>query len=161
VDYDVGLFGPIIAVIWRRVPTSESLEHLLKEVERIHDKQQRRLMYLAVAPRHVDVPEGMQRHALSAFGRRASPFCESANLVLEGDGFKSALQRSAVTAMYFLKGGPTKVTVFASVGEAAVTLASRSGIPLQELKAKLEALRAGRHVEKAIAAPPGLAAQGR
>jgi hypothetical protein len=155
VVYDVGTMGRVFAVMWYRVPHSDHLENLLDELVRLHRARGEKLAYVAIIPQDIDVPEGMQRHALAKFGDRAAPFVDGAYLILEGDGFKHAVQRSIITTMYFLKGQSTKVTCYRSIVEASPEIAQRCGLRADRLYKHLDELRSRRRRNATVAPTRG------
>jgi hypothetical protein len=97
------LLDAVFLVRWFDVPSPEVLEDLLGELHAAHHRLGQSLAYVSVAGAHVGVPSGMQQAALTRFGQRASAWVDECHLVFEGEGFKHALQRSVITALYFLK----------------------------------------------------------
>jgi hypothetical protein len=135
--HQLRVYEHLFWVEWTGIPEIDELEILLEDLVRRRVAIGRPLVYVAVIPADVDVPSGVQRHDLARFGERATPYVEATHLVLEGAGFKHALQRSAVTAMYFLKQGIVKVYVHRLVDEAIDEVAQAFRRSALELKSGL------------------------
>jgi hypothetical protein len=141
VTYDVLTHERLFIVYWRRVPAESELDHLVALIRDRRDAVRSQLFYVAIIPAEIDVPEGMQRHTLAKFGERAGPYVASAHLVLEGNGFKHALQRSVITAIYTLRGGPTKVFTHANIDDTAARLATLLDQRVEPIRRVLGAAR--------------------
>jgi hypothetical protein len=127
--YVRAVYDGIFFVRWQTAPDVLELDRLLDDLARTQQRHGRKMIYVAAIGADVDVPAGIQRHALAKFGERATPFVSETHLILEGDGFKHSIQRSVVTAIYVIKGGPVPVHIWKSVGEAVEAIGRRLGRP--------------------------------
>jgi hypothetical protein len=119
--------GPRRAVVGRiyvaeySVPPSHTeLNIIADDIEALRDRIGGPVHYLGIVKASAEVPTAPQREALSSFGKRVNAICETAHLVLEGDGFRNAIQRSVITAIHVLK--QQSVTCYRTTAEAAARL---------------------------------------
>jgi hypothetical protein len=130
----------IFVVKFYTPPTVAEVGALTSELTVAYERLKPPLHYLGIIDAGAEVPPPTVRAALTAFGGLVNSKCLTAHLVIEGDGFKPALQRSLITAMHLLKG--QKVQCHKSADAAAAILAPLVEMGVTELNLALrQALR--------------------
>jgi hypothetical protein len=132
-NYTLRVFDRVFFVDWRGLPTPEDLDALVARAEELHRRSGRRLLYLALIPDSADVPTGPSQEALRAFGVRATPHIEEGYLVVTGGGFRAAIHRSSITALYALKRGVSRIHVHKTLDAALAQIATVLRIGPDEL----------------------------
>ena len=123
----------IFVVKFYTPPTVDEVNALATEVTAAHDRLKPPIHYLGIIDAAAETPPPSVHAALFAFGRLVNSKCVTAHLVVEGDGFKSALQRSIITTIHLIRG--QRVRCHKSVGAALLLLAPQVEIGVTELTA--------------------------
>ncbi len=129
-----GSFGDVYFVHWLSSPIPTELLELEPEIEALHKKVGRKVLYLTLVPPEAPVPSAEERKALDAFAQRIRAFVEHAYLVLEGQGFRASIQRSVVTGLTLFKERGF-MTICGTVDEAMGKIAGRSKVDRATLDA--------------------------
>jgi len=138
-SYALTTYDRVFFVRWNVLPRFAELDALVGRARQLRASLGRPLVYLAVIPEHVDVPQGATREALAEFGHRISAHVEIAYLVIEGEGLRIAVQRSVVTAIYALRRDMAPVRVRSTLDQALDEIAGFAHLDAMDLRRGLGA----------------------
>lgn len=103
-------------VVWG-TPELIDVERVISHLQRRFEKTQERLLYVSRVPVGAPAPTPEVRRLLSArmdvFLRLCSGFC----IILEGDGFSSAVKRAVLTSLFFVTLGRGTLHVYSTIDE--------------------------------------------
>ena len=84
------------------MPEAADCEEIKHKVPAIRERAGRQLVYIAVMPESLPKLEEPERELLMDLTEAVLPACEKLMIVMEGEGFRAAIIRSAVTALMLL-----------------------------------------------------------
>lgn len=103
-------------MLWGK-PTVEDVERVMDRLELIAEKSDRRIVYLTRVPADAPAPDATVRKALESVMPRAAQLCSLYSIILEGDGFVSAVKRGVLTGLLMLGWRRENFLVCASASE--------------------------------------------
>lgn len=130
-SYESGVIDRLFWVRWQTGgPRQADLDAVLGAVMTEERAQGRPLFYLAVVADGTDLPTAAERRALDDFSLQLKQHVKYSYIVIEGTGFKNAIQRSVVTVIgrYWWRGELPPVSVHRTVEEALAKIAADSGM---------------------------------
>jgi len=90
-----------VFVLWGK-PTVDDVERVMNRLELIAEKSDRKIVYLTRVPVDAPAPDAVVRKALESVMPRAVELCSFYSIILEGDGFVSAVKRGILTGLLML-----------------------------------------------------------
>jgi hypothetical protein len=125
----------VFAVRFLRPPSRRELQRIEADLRAMARQTGAPIHYFALIANTAEVPSAEEREALGVFGNVVQAVAATAHMVIEGDGFRSSLQRSVVTATHLLRG--QRVSCFKDLDAAALSLARVAGQDPARLAAAL------------------------
>ncbi|MBX3274639.1 MAG: hypothetical protein KF729_30515 [Sandaracinaceae bacterium] len=143
-EFRLGACGPIAVSVWQSAPRIEHAQAsvaLLQRLSRAHGK----IGLLAILAEGCALPDEAVRATLGEGLVRVESHIAGVANVVEGQGFRAAALRGALTSLALLVGARYPQKVFGDVGAAAAFLADRApGWPGgRELARAVDGLRRG------------------
>lgn len=90
-----------VFVLWGK-PTVADLQRVIDRVELIAEKSSRQVIYVTRVPVDAPAPDAVFRKALEGAMPRFIALCSHYSVLLEGEGFISALKRGILTGLLLL-----------------------------------------------------------
>jgi hypothetical protein len=90
-----------VFVLWGK-PTVDDVERVMNRLELIAEKSDRKIVYLTRVPVDAPPPDPVVRKALESVMPRAVQLCSFYSIILEGQGFVSAVKRGVLTGLLML-----------------------------------------------------------
>lgn len=116
--FSVGVFGPIVAVVWRGVVTPTAVAQVARVLELTARTSPRPIAFLTVAQFKAPVPSAEVRESIVACYRRIGPKLACVAQVVEGDGFWAAGARCFIAGIGLLARREQPMGVFGEVDSA-------------------------------------------
>lgn len=111
-----------VFVLWGK-PTVADIQRVVDRVELIAEKSARQVVYITRVPRDAPAPDPIVRKALEGAMPRLMQLCAHYSVVLEGDGFVSAMKRGVLTGLLLLGWRRENFRVWASSREIVPQIA--------------------------------------
>lgn len=137
--FESGVIDRLFFVRWLSGgPRPDDLSILLRAVVAERQAQGRPLYYLAVLTSGADLPNAAERRALDDFSLELKNHVRFSYVVIEGTGFKNAIQRSVITVIgrYWTRGELPPIVVHRTVEEALEHIADDSDMDAERLIAQ-------------------------
>lgn len=133
----------LCVVIWRGAVTSDPFDRQSKGLDEVVHRNPRRAGFICVVESTAKAPDDELRRASGQMIASHGEHLRCVACVIEGQGFKAAINRGAVAAMtLFVRNRKTPVSVFATVADAAMWMGGHMdvGSP-DQLVANVEHIR--------------------
>lgn len=133
--------GNAFVVVWGTAKLDD-LGAVMESVRATRRSAQRPLVYVAVIPPGTDAPDDETRWAMMDGMEELLQHCSSVHFVVEGDGFRHVLHRSALSGVLLIGGKRGRVFVHRTT-RAALNKASQELVgPVADVLAKASAIGA-------------------
>lgn len=114
-DFAVGVFGPVVAVVWRGEVTSDAVSEVEKVLERAATRSSQPIAFLTVAQFKAPVPASEVRERIVQCYRRLGPKLGCVAQVVEGEGFWACGARCFIAGIGLLAKQERPMSVFGEV----------------------------------------------
>lgn len=139
--YRSAFLGPLHVVRWT-IATAPDARRVVEEVAERRAQHKKGLMHgLAIVGEDVPNPDDQARRAMGESMSQLLEHLETVHVVIEGQGFKNTIMRSAMTGMILIGGKRGRVHIHGSVSSALVALAPVLGTTAEALSRSLSDTR--------------------
>jgi hypothetical protein len=108
---------PVFLVRWTS-PRLADIPRVTAEFTRAYDAAGRSIPYIAIVPSDSVPPDEATRKAMTRGRDEVLARCSSMHIVMEGEGFRTAILRNALAAMQLFGNKRDKVAVYRTLEEA-------------------------------------------
>jgi hypothetical protein len=113
----IQVIRPVFFVRWLK-PQLADLALLSTRLEQAHEANRSPVIYVAIIPEDCSAPNDVMRKRFADTMVEVLGHCQTMHFVMEGQGFKSAILRSALAAVLLVRGQRNKVFVHKTLDEA-------------------------------------------
>lgn len=118
--YSIGVYGPIVAVVWRGTVTSAAVAQVARVLESTARASPQPIAFLTVAQFRAPIPPADVRESIVACYRRLGPKLACVAQVVEGDGFWAAGARCFIAGIGLLARREQPMAIFGDVDGAVL-----------------------------------------
>ncbi|HWB74923.1 MAG TPA: hypothetical protein VG755_08200 [Nannocystaceae bacterium] len=122
-DYVVGVYGPIVAVVWRGAVTQSAVHEVGDVLVHTARRSPTPIAFLTVAQFKAPVPSAEVRESIVRCYRSLGSQLACVAQVVEGEGFWAAAARSFIAGIGLVSRRQWPMSVFAKVPDALVWIA--------------------------------------
>jgi hypothetical protein len=128
--FSIGIFGPIVAVVWRGAVTVEAVSKVAAVLERTARRSPQAIGFLTVAQFKAPIPPADVRESIVDCYRRLGPKLACVAQVVEGDGFWACGARCFIAGLGLLAKRDQPTSVFGEVDSAVAWMGRWVSVPL-------------------------------
>jgi hypothetical protein len=135
--FAVGVFGPVVAVVWRGAVTADAVAEVERVLDRVARRSREPIAFLTVAQFKAPVPASEVREQIVQCYRKLGAKLGCVAQVVEGDGFWACGARCFIAGIGLLAKRERPMSVFGEVDGALPWISRCLPTPIDETQVVL------------------------